>query len=243
MSASERLQAARRAAVEGRHEQALAEYVWFHHHALEDEPALYGVRLSFALGYWMDLGRDYPEAIRVLEVIRNEKADALLRGDAGRPVFHDVEAINRSLNCTSLTYDLYKRLADAGSPLAAECGQLALPAIVEASDFALAAHLLPDPEGDIRCRAKELERDLGAIKHRAYTTAPVRWALIKNYVDDVQLTLSVLSGADRHSEAARIKGLAVSLLQSPSVRRDIDRGLLRPAKAPVPRRLRRSRRP
>src|SRR5688572_11688303 len=30
----------------GRYEEALAKHVWFHSHALEIEPALYGVRLS-----------------------------------------------------------------------------------------------------------------------------------------------------------------------------------------------------
>jgi hypothetical protein len=66
-----RLQNAFTAAGEGRHEEALREYIWFHDHALELEPALYGVRLSFALAYWVELAQDYPAARTALEGIRD----------------------------------------------------------------------------------------------------------------------------------------------------------------------------
>jgi len=49
---------------EGRYQEALERFVWFHDHALEHEPsAMYGVRLSFALSYWKSLGDVYPPAM------------------------------------------------------------------------------------------------------------------------------------------------------------------------------------
>ena len=46
----------------GRYPDALAKHVWFHENALTYAPAMYGVRLSFALSYWVNLGNLYPPA-------------------------------------------------------------------------------------------------------------------------------------------------------------------------------------
>jgi len=59
---------------EGRYQEALERFVWFHDHALEHEPsAMYGVRLSFALSYWKSLGDVYPPAMTALVEMRNRK--------------------------------------------------------------------------------------------------------------------------------------------------------------------------
>jgi hypothetical protein len=93
------LHVAQRAVKEGCYEEALSEFVWFHEHALEELPSLYGVRLSFALSYWAQLAEVYPKARVVLEQIRDKKADAVLSPSADRALFHDVVAINRVLGC------------------------------------------------------------------------------------------------------------------------------------------------
>lgn len=242
MNAFNRLTAARSAAMQGLYAEALSEYVWFHHHALAEQPAVYGVRLSFALGYWKELADVYPEALRVLEQIRDEKAAALLRGDTGIDTFRDVEAINRELDVTVLTYGLYKQIAEAHPALAAQCAQAAMPAIVEAGDYVLAGRLLPDPETSTRSDAKRLNEILRIIKHRAHTSAPRRWAEIRGYVEDVQRTLAVLHGNGLHDEAARIKALAIASMQSPSVRKAVTAEFKKPSPAPgLGRRSRRAR--
>jgi hypothetical protein len=58
----------------GRYADALAKHVWFHENALKYQPALYGVRLSFALSYWAQLGDAYPPALEKLKSIRDETA-------------------------------------------------------------------------------------------------------------------------------------------------------------------------
>ena len=44
---------------EQRYKDALAKHIWFHDHALEYQPSMYGVRLSFALSYWKQLSRKW----------------------------------------------------------------------------------------------------------------------------------------------------------------------------------------
>jgi hypothetical protein len=37
---------------QGKHQEALDRFIWFHEHALENDRGMTGVRLSFALSYW-----------------------------------------------------------------------------------------------------------------------------------------------------------------------------------------------
>jgi hypothetical protein len=53
---------ARRLAADGKFEQALQKRIWLHDHVLETHPNYYGVRLSFALAEWVELGKEYPKA-------------------------------------------------------------------------------------------------------------------------------------------------------------------------------------
>ena len=60
MNARERLHRARTLVGEGHFDEALAEYVWFHHNALAEDPSLRGVRRAFALGYCRTRGEVSP---------------------------------------------------------------------------------------------------------------------------------------------------------------------------------------
>jgi hypothetical protein len=46
----------------GAHAEALKKYRWFHENALAHDPDMRGVRRSFALRYWAQLGDIYPPA-------------------------------------------------------------------------------------------------------------------------------------------------------------------------------------
>ncbi|MFO1093722.1 MAG: hypothetical protein U0992_10475 [Planctomycetaceae bacterium] len=57
---------------DGRSELALTKFLWFHGNALHYEPSLLGVRLSFALSYWLDFASEYKPAMDAyLRVRRN----------------------------------------------------------------------------------------------------------------------------------------------------------------------------
>lgn len=229
MTAHERLNAARMAAIEGRHEDALREFIWFHHHALDERPSLAGVRLSYALYYWLDLGQAYPPALQALEEVREQKAQALLRGDGDRNLFLDVSAIDGVKGDSRATHALYLALAERQPALAAECAQLALPAIVAARDYQLADQLRHDPETSIRARADDLHWDMGWSKRRGYTRAPARWAAVRNYATDVRLHLDIAAGVGRHEEARRLAALAVDLIGDPSLRAAVHAAIVNPS--------------
>src|SRR5689334_15054207 len=58
--AHEVLERARNARLAGKYEDALRDHLWFHEHALEEDPTLAGVRLSFALRDWIYLAEQFP---------------------------------------------------------------------------------------------------------------------------------------------------------------------------------------
>lgn len=58
---------------EGQHEKALERHQWFHENATKYSPAHLGVKLSFALADWAELGKAYPPA---LEALKKEGAEA-----------------------------------------------------------------------------------------------------------------------------------------------------------------------
>lgn len=142
--AEKALREAEKLAAAGKYAEALERHLYFHHHVLEEAPSMYGVRLSFALSSWVDLGAVYPPALVALRDLRDEHARALLAGDTDRERFVDFAAINENLQEIPATVALFKEL-DAKQPeVAALVAQIALGSLVDAGEFALARRHLKD---------------------------------------------------------------------------------------------------
>ncbi|MCS0580383.1 hypothetical protein NX784_02130 [Massilia pinisoli] len=233
MSAQERYSRARERIEVGQYEAALADLIWFHDNALLESRAWSGVRLSYALDDWVRLGELYPPAMVALHGVRDDKVAGLLDGRLDRSAFHDVAAINAILQTPEKTHGLYRQLMDAQPELARSCVQSALPSIVAAKDYRLAAQLLPDPESAVRRYAARLNYDVQYIKRCRYTRAPRRWAYLCHYLEGVQRLLAVLRGVDNHGEADRLKALAIALVPDPSLRREVRNGFVKMPRAPM----------
>jgi hypothetical protein len=89
------------------HAQALTKFLWYHAHALRHEPSQYGVRLSFALGYWLELAAVFPPARDAFIRIRDEAEQAFRDDPAKFALFHDVASLNRHLGEGVRTADLF----------------------------------------------------------------------------------------------------------------------------------------
>jgi hypothetical protein len=225
MSARDRYREGQAAARSGRHEEALRDYEWFHDHALEDEPALYGVRLSFALSDWVDLGRVYPPALLSLRSVRDKKSECLRAGDGNRELFHDVAAINESLGDHKSTYDLLVDILQQRPDLAEKCAGLAMRSIVHAGDFALARTFIKKPEQSVRSWVRMLNQDVAELASEPPSEVPKLEAHVQNYAERVTLLLSVLSGVGEQSLANSIRQQALSCIESPSVRGAVSEAL------------------
>ncbi len=148
-------------AAAGRYEDALAKHVWFHENALKYAPAMSGVRLSFALGYWAALGAKYPPALLKLQAIRDTAGEGLRTGpdvvgpanECGVPevrqAFNDFSAINRELGDNAKTRALFAWLDSNRPRVAAAVYDVAEPALISGKEFRLCGKYL-DPDRSLR---------------------------------------------------------------------------------------------
>lgn len=225
MNAQERLRAARLGTLEGRYAEALSEYIWFHHHALAEQPALYGVRLSFALSHWKDLAEVYPLALVALHEVRDDKAKRLSAGELDRELFHDVEAINQYLGASSETAQLFEALDRNHPEFAQACSHLALEALVAAEKFNLAAKHIPDPIGRVTTLAERLNHDIARIPERPRSKAPSFRAYTWNFALDLRTIVAIQCGAGRHAVAHDCRAKAGAILKPWYVRKAVEKAL------------------
>jgi len=229
MNAQERLRAARTAAHEGRFAEALSEYIWFHEHALEEQPSLSGVRLSFALGYWLELAGQYPPARAALQSIRNEKTKRLEQGEEDWELFNDVTAINRELGNDEATYDLFSSISNTNPAFAARCAGVATPAIVKAFDFKLARSFISNPEKAVEQLAS---RFIQGIERANRSSTPEKKADITDveiriYAEEVGLLAQIVSMAGEGEQADALVERAISLAGSAELQDAIRAALIR----------------
>jgi len=130
---------------QGKHKEALERFVWFHDHALEHDPAMYGVRLSFALSYWKALGDIYPPAKQALIETRDRKTHQIKKSDGNAALFHDVASLNKTLGEESKTIELFEYLDKENPTLAKQCWNVAKDDVISAKRFDLVRKYLGNP--------------------------------------------------------------------------------------------------
>lgn len=217
------LERARNARLAGKYEDALRDHLWFHEHALDEDPTLAGVRLSFALRDWIYLAEQFPLARRALQAIRDRDTQRILNGSATAR-FHDVSAINSALGEERATHDLFTQI-DAQLPeLAKDCAELALPALVALEDFQLARRYLPDPVARIAALAKRVNDFAEELAKRGNTSsAPQLLAFVLNYTKEVRLIVEVFRRLGEDEEVAKASAAAVDSLKSEALRDAVQR--------------------
>ncbi len=218
MDPGEVLTRGRTAALDGRHQEALRDLVWFHEHALEHDRAYYGVRLSFALGYWRDLADEYPPAMEALLSTKRITEAKFASGEGDRHVFRDIVALNRELGRVTDTYHLFLRTKNENPTLAKQCADLAIDAIVELKDFRLAAEYLPHPESYLLWLSERLNDDLTKAGRSRRGLKARREADVRNYCHDVRTALQILRGLRNSKGATAALIWAIALVERPQER-------------------------
>ncbi len=156
-----------------KYEEALAIYVWYFNNVSKILPSNAGVKVSFTLMAWKELGEKYPRALDVLRQIREERAEFLRSGKAqltysGRdwkanpPVneeekdlryidgfgdtwqFSDVMGIDRLFGEKKKTYLLFLEIERVQPEMAKKVWYYAEEPVVAAGDLQLALKYTPD---------------------------------------------------------------------------------------------------
>ena len=96
-----------------KYETALAKHLWYHENALRIRPSQTGVRLSFALSSWLELGKEYPPALAKMREVRDATEAKIRDKKRVRVKFkdiQDVDAFNRTFKEDQRTVELFKWL-------------------------------------------------------------------------------------------------------------------------------------
>lgn len=205
-----------------RYETALAKHVWFHEKALSIEPALYGVRLSFALSYWLELAKEYPPALTKLKEIRDQAKKNVMAGTNVRKSFHDMESINEHLDEQSATKKVFEILHEKSPKAAKQVFDLAQPSLVQGKAYSLIGKYVA-PSDFVQMRetyrqGKKLAADARfGTKHLEFAN--------KKFANDATTLVAILAVNDRQKEAEEVAAAARAERDDSSFHADLDKAL------------------
>lgn len=203
----------------GKYAEALERHEWYHNNALRIDPAQSGVRLSFAIGLWKELGDQYPPALASLKAIRDAGVRELETGTADPQTFLDVEAINGELGEDAATIELFKSLAAKQPALARKWLVAIEDTLIDQGEIELFAEL----GGDL---VRHLKRHF--ITYRA-TVSAIKSLSAHDRVADrledsaeqlVETTLKLVAVANQQGDTAmatRLKTLAFRRVPDPRI--------------------------
>jgi hypothetical protein len=217
---------ASRLAKEGDYAGALERHEWFHAHALEHKPAFQGVRLSFALGKWMELGRKYPPALKALKRVRDVGAERLRAGRICEGLFRDVVAINRTLGEDAETMTLFRKIEATDAVAAQRLFRFMIEVAMDAAPD-LFLRYTPDLPGHFEWMSEQhefvrqqiattLAKRAGQADGGAYWVVRRREQLAKldaGFLESAQQLVKLARDADQPEVAVRIEAAAEKLVK------------------------------
>jgi hypothetical protein len=199
---------------EGKYPEALGRQMWFHEHAHEIDPGLAGVRLSFALSDWKELGDVYPPARAALVANRDRKTRHLLDTGEDWDGFQEVTAINRVLGQPQKTVELFQRIGERYPELARRAWNVAEDAVLAARRYDLARPYLTDPVEEFR-DLRELYQEMKKVERSV--PVPLLARLGRNPIEEdfvvrsVQLIQAALA-LDQRGGAEQVQREALAVI-------------------------------
>jgi ribosomal protein S18 acetylase RimI-like enzyme len=135
-------------------------------------------------------------------------------GDRPRDRFSIIDDMNEALKDSRATYDLFRELLAVQPEVAKRIGWRALPATVEAQDYALAERYVTDPLSWLT----ELNGLAEKLPLMPANGAPRLAAELSNYVRDLSLCEAVWRGLGRVAEADALRAAAIDGITDSALR-------------------------
>ena len=184
----------------GKHEVALAKLIWYHENATKLQPSQSGVRRSFALAQWLELGEVYPPALEKLVEIR-DKTEEKIRDEKQIRVrfedFHDFTALNDTLRQEERTVEAFKWVSEKNEDDAQRVYGISEAALIRHKEYELCGRFI-DPEADVERIGESYTSGLTLSKrfgksHQDYVDRKV--------VNEAAILVAILVKNDRIPEA------------------------------------------
>lgn len=195
----------------GEHELALAKHVWFHENALSIEPALYGVRLSFALSYWKQLAEVFPPAKEKLIETRQKAHDDFMQETSRSNAFHDLVSLNSTLNESWKTVDAFLVIHEKDRTAAEAIYNVAEEVLIEGELFDVCGQYVK-PHAMLKNAVEHYQLDLQfEEQHRQGKSRPPETARPR-FIQNVTTLIALLVKNDRLPEAKGVEARAIETL-------------------------------
>lgn len=205
----------------GSHEQALAKFLWFHQNALQYELGLSGVRLSFALAYWLNLAAVYPPARDAFVLVRDRTEAAFRQDYPNFNLFHDIASLNERLGEGIRTADLFTSVAASDHSAAQLLYHVAEPHLVAAGRFhACEPFLNPVRRMSLAAECYRLSKNFEDA--RPERGIPIPKLARKHYSQNVATLVALLVLNDRPHDADAAYKTALQVLDDPEFRLIMD---------------------
>jgi len=200
----------RQLAKSGQYQQALEKHIWFHEES-KSSPSMGGVRLSYAISTWIELGESYPPALDALINLRDENKEILLSGKGNFTNFHDLSSINRELGEEYQTYELFLVL-DKNYPEQAEhYYNVAEDLLIERKEYEICGKYIGDPIYKYENLRHSRELSISTTKRHPEMDNPrYRKYTDETFIDGVLMLIEVLIEINRKDDAKEVQERALS---------------------------------
>lgn len=192
---------------DGKYEEALRKHIWFHQYALDFQPSLYGVRLSYALSDWRCLATKYPDALAALEYFAEKAEDEIKDGGDVYSIFHDFESINKVLGNEERTIALFEWLDRNDEGVAERVSNLARPALIDAEKYILIGKYL-DSERELEMQLMQMDVVSGFDVPGSKGGEMEAYAY-EAFSEDIQTMVAILAKNGRLDEIERVSRKAI----------------------------------
>jgi hypothetical protein len=190
----------------GQYTNALAKYVWFYQNALKYDPDMRGVRVSFALSSWAQLGESYPPALEQLKAVRDEAAKNVRQGKDSMNAFQDFVAINFTLKDDGNTSDLFTWLDDNKPDVAKEVFDRTqnwlLPALVKTKNYSVCGKYI-DPNTSFR-QILQLYRTMMEQVNQGRVGNEIKNFANQNFINKTTTLIAILVIDNRKTDVQQI---------------------------------------
>jgi serine/threonine protein kinase/photosystem II stability/assembly factor-like uncharacterized protein len=224
---------------QGRYEESLQRLIWYHNHSIF-VPGQAGVRNSFALSYWVELGRCYPKAREALVETRDQDTQVFAAGRGDFALFMEVSSINNYLEDDEATYALFQSIRQQDKALAQQCYPLVQGQLIQRGEYDECLSYLGDPQTAFDHIHQDWERmknwedqqaasrtqrvaqlDAMARTNGLFAKGPVPFLpelpkfADNHFVDQTRQLIEILVGCGNKAEAEKICGQAIAVLNNP----------------------------
>jgi hypothetical protein len=206
--------------LEGKFEQAVERHLWYHENALKYAPAHYGVRLSFALSAWAELGTVYPKALDALRLTRDNALATYRMDPSDSLLLGEVMSLNFCLNdirsAKELFYEGLKHDADTNL-------MLNLDEILEAGEEAWARDIIGDPDEKLE-RIKDQRDHLALSMKLNKSLGDYAEFLDESFARQIGMLLEAVQKTYGLPKAQALQQEALKFLDLPEIREAISGG-------------------